>query len=129
MKSGAVATSISHDSHNIICVGTDDGDMETAIRELARTGGGVTIVQNGKVLMTHRLEIAGLMTDDDAMSVYSTLKEMHEIAYEKLGVSRDIDPFMTLSFMALPVIPALKITDSGLFDVESFSFTGINLES
>ena len=129
MKNGAVATSISHDSHNIICVGTDDCDMETAIRELARTGGGVTIVQNGKVLMTHRLEIAGLMTDDDAMSVYSTLKEMHEIAYEKLGVSRDIDPFMTLSFMALPVIPALKITDSGLFDVESFSFTGINPES
>lgn len=126
MKSGAVATSISHDSHNIIVIGTDDRDMETAVNELVRCGGGVTIVQDGKVLMTHVLEIAGLMTDEDAQSVYRTLKEMHEVAYGKLGVSRDIDPFMTLSFMALPVIPALKITDSGLFDVSAFSFTDIN---
>ena len=58
--------------------------------------------------------------------VYDTLREMHEIAYEKLGVNRNIDPFMTLSFMALPVIPALKITDSGLFDVTAFAFTSVN---
>ena len=126
MKSGAVATSISHDSHNIIVVGTSDEDMEAAVNELIRTGGGVTIVQNGKVLMTHPLEIAGLMTDESAQVVYDTLREMHDIAYEKLGVNRNIDPFMTLSFMALPVIPALKITDSGLFDVTAFAFTSVN---
>lgn len=126
MKNGAVATSISHDSHNIIVIGTDDSDMAKAVQELVGCGGGITIVQNGEVLATHRLEIAGLMTDDDARTVYDTLKEMHTIAYEKLGVSKEIDPFMTLSFMALPVIPALKITDSGLFDVTSFSFTNVN---
>ena len=100
--------------------------MAAAVDELVSTGGGITIVQDGKVLMTHRLEIAGLMTDDDAMSVYDVLKQMHEIAYDRLGVNRDIDPFMTLSFMALPVIPALKITDTGLFDVSAFAFTGID---
>lgn len=126
MKSGAIATSISHDSHNIIVVGTSDEDMEAAVNELIRTGGGVTIVQNGKVLMTHPLEIAGLMTDESAQVVYDTLRKMHEIAYGKLGVNRNIDPFMTLSFMALPVIPALKITDSGLFDVTAFAFTSVN---
>lgn len=126
MRNGAVATSISHDSHNIIVVGTSDEDMAAAVDELVSTGGGITIVQDGKVLMTHRLEIAGLMTDDDAMSVYDVLKQMHEIAYDRLGVNRDIDPFMTLSFMALPVIPALKITDTGLFDVSAFAFTGID---
>ena len=126
MKRGAVATSISHDSHNIIVVGTSDEDMAAAVNELIRTGGGVTIVQNGKVLMTHPLEIAGLMTDESAQVVYDTLREMHEIAYEELGVNRNIDPFMTLSFMALPVIPALKITDSGLFDVTAFAFTSVN---
>lgn len=84
------------------------------------------MVQDGKVLMTHTLEIAGLMTDRDAHTVYEELAKMHEIAYGQLGVPKDIDPFMTLSFMALPVIPALKITDSGLFGVTAFSFTDIN---
>ena len=126
MKRGAVATSISHDSHNIIVVGSDDKDMAVAVKELIATGGGITMVQDGKVLMTHTLEIAGLMTDRDAHTVYEELAKMHEIAYGQLGVPKDIDPFMTLSFMALPVIPALKITDSGLFDVTAFSFTDIN---
>lgn len=129
IRHGAIATSISHDSHNIIAAGTNDTDMGIAVNELIRTGGGVTIVRDGKVLMTHPLEIAGLMTDANASEVCSTLAQMHSIAWDELGVSRDIDPFMTLSFMALPVIPKLKITDSGLFDVVSFSFTDINPQS
>lgn len=120
MKDGAVATSIAHDSHNIIVVGSNDEDMVVAVRELIRLGGGITMVKHGKVLQSHQLEIAGLMTDDDEVSVCRTLDEMHEICDKELGVSKEIDPFMTLCFMALPVIPALKLTDTGLFDVTAF---------
>ncbi len=126
LKEGAIATSISHDSHNIIVVGTNDSDMLLAVQELEKCGGGITIAKDGEILMTHVLELGGLMTDKDVMDVYKELGELHEIAYSKLGVSRNIDPFMTLSFMALPVIPALKITDSGLFDVTAFTFTSVN---
>ena len=120
MRDGAVATSIAHDSHNIICIGSDDDDMAVAVEELIKLGGGITMVKDGKVLMSHRLEIAGLMTDESEEEVVRTLDEMHEIADRELKVSPDIDPFMTLCFMALPVIPELKLTDTGLFDVSAF---------
>lgn len=128
LKTGAIATSISHDSHNIIVIGANDADMAVAVEHLASIGGGITIVKDGKVLITQRLEIAGLMTDRTGDEVYKELGEMHRVAYDELGVNREIDPFMTLSFMALPVIPSLKITDSGLFDVDSFCFTSIDPE-
>ncbi len=128
LRKGAIATTISHDSHNIIAIGASDQDILLAAQELIRCKGGITLVKDGKVLKTHVLEIAGLMCERSADEVYQEIKEMQRIAYEELGVSRDIDPFMTLSFMALPVIPHLKITDSGLFDVDSFSFTGIDAD-
>ena len=120
MKNGAVATSIAHDSHNIIVIGSNDEDMITAVNELIKLGGGITMVKNNKVLMSHRLEIAGLMTDDSQDEVCDTLDKMHEICDRELKVNKDIDPFMTLCFMALPVIPELKLTDTGLFDVTAF---------
>ena len=122
MKHGAVATTIAHDSHNIIVIGDNDDDMMLAVKKLIGIGGGITMFKDGKELMTHTLEIAGLMTNDTADEVAKTLEKMQEIAYSELGVSRAIDPFMTLSFMALPVIPSYKLTDVGLFDVDTFSF-------
>lgn len=123
LKHGSIATSIAHDSHNIIVVGDNDEDMAVAVEKLIAIGGGITIVKDGKVLDTHPLEIAGLMTDLSAEEVCICLNNMHTIAYEQLGVNKDVDPFMTLCFMALPVIPELKLTDCGLFDVTKFQFT------
>ena len=128
MKHGAIATSIAHDSHNIIVIGDNDKDMADAVRKLIDIGGGITMYRDGKELGTHRLEIAGLMTDLTLEEVKECLDDMHRIAHEELGVSKDIDPFMTLCFMALPVIPALKLTDCGLFDVNAFSFTDIAIK-
>lgn len=122
LKHGAVATSIAHDSHNIIVVGDNDEDMLHSVEKLIETGGGITMFKDGRELGTHRLEIAGLMTDDSLENVTECLDKMHEICEKELCVNKDIDPFMTLCFMALPVIPSYKLTDSGLFDVVSFSF-------
>lgn len=125
LKHGAIATSIAHDSHNIIVVGDNDEDMFTAVNRLIEVGGGITMVMDGKVLDTHVLEIAGLMTDLDAEEVCTCLDRMHDTAYEDLKVNKEIDPFMTLCFMALPVIPEIKLTDCGLFDVTKFHFVPI----
>ena len=123
MKHGAVATSIAHDSHNIIVIGDNNEDMVAAVNRLIETGGGITMFKDGRELGTHVLEIAGLMTDQPLNEVTECLVRMHEIADKELAVNKAIDPFMTLCFMALPVIPSLKLTDCGLFDVDSFSFT------
>ena len=128
MRHGAIATSIAHDSHNIIVIGDNDKDMVHAVRKLIEIGGGITMFRDEKELGTHRLEIAGLMTDLTLEEVTECLDEMHRTAYEELCVSRDIDPFMTLCFMALPVIPSLKLTDCGLFDVDAFAFTEMALK-
>ena len=127
MRHGAVATSIAHDSHNIIVIGDNDDDMVLAVEKLIRIGGGITMFKDGKELGTHALEIAGLMTDEDMDEVTGCLDQMHETAKRELEVSDAIDPFMTLCFMALPVIPAYKLTDSGLFDVVSFKFVDNSL--
>ena len=128
MRHGAVATSIAHDSHNIIVIGDNDSDMAAAVRKLIAIGGGITMFRDGIELGTHRLEIAGLMTDLPLEKVTACLESMHETARKELHVAEGIDPFMTLCFMALPVIPALKLTDCGLFDVESFAFTSLSAE-
>lgn len=127
MRHGAVATSIAHDSHNIIVVGDNDSDMVLAVKKLIEIGGGITMFKDGCEIGTHRLEIAGLMTDLSLEEVTSCLDQMHDKALKQLGVSPSIDPFMTLCFMALPVIPSYKLTDSGLFDVRSFSFVDNSL--
>ncbi len=122
MRHGAVATSIAHDSHNIIVIGDNDDDMAAAVEHLISIGGGITMFKDGRELGTHVLEIAGLMTDESVEEVVGCLEKMHETAEKELGVNKEIDPFMTLCFMALPVIPAYKLTDCGLFDVRSFQF-------
>lgn len=115
---GAVATSISHDSHNIIVVGATDEDMAAAANRIVENRGGITVMENGQVLGEVTLSIAGIMSDDSLVMVNSALEDAKDEAFG-LGVSRGIDPFMTLSFMALPVIPSLRITTRGVFDVSS----------
>ena len=118
LKRGAVATSISHDSHNIIVVGATDEDMAAAANRIVENRGGITVMENGQVLGEVTLSIAGIMSDDSLVMVNSALEDAKDEAFS-LGVSRGIDPFMTLSFMALPVIPSLRITTRGVFDVSS----------
>ena len=118
LKRGAVATSISHDSHNIIVVGATDEDMAAAANRIVENRGGITVMENGQVLGEVTLSIAGIMSDDSLVMVNSVLEDAKDEAFG-LGVSRGIDPFMTLSFMALPVIPSLRITTRGVFDVSS----------
>ena len=113
LKSGAIASSIAHDSHNIIVAGTNDTDMILAVEEISRIGGGIVIVENGSILSCFPLPVAGLMTVLPAQEVADKQAELREIAHS-LGVYSFINPFLTLSFCSLPVIPALKLTDQGL---------------
>ena len=113
LKSGAIASSIAHDSHNIIVAGTNDTDIILAVEEISRIGGGIVIVENGSILSCFPLPVAGLMTDLPAQEVADKQAELREIAHS-LGVYSFINPFLTLSFCSLPVIPALKLTDQGL---------------
>lgn len=122
LKNGAIGSTIAHDSHNILVVGDNDEDILSVIDEIERIGGGLAIVSQGRVLKSLSLEIGGLMTSKPIEEINLTLKEMMEISQEKLKVNTKIDPFMTLAFMALPVIPKIKLTDMGLFDVENFNF-------
>ncbi len=123
---GAIAISIAHDSHNIISVGTCDEDIAFAVKELIAQNGGIILVQGGKIVNTMPMVVGGIMSDKPGEWINEKLKQIHEDAHDKLGISREVDPIMTLSFMALAVIPELKLTDIGLFDVTSYSF--IDLE-
>ena len=116
LKSGAVATSISHDSHNIIVVGTNEADMAAAVNRVVEIGGGIVVLDGGRVLGEVQLQIAGIMSEEPLLDVNRELEDAKEQAFT-LGVSRGVDPFMTLSFMALPVIPTLRMTTRGVFDV------------
>lgn len=118
MKSGAVATSVAHDSHNIICVGTNDEDMAFAVNRIARNRGGIVVVENGQVLAELPLEIAGIISGKPLREVNTLLEDAKKAAHA-LGVGTDIDPFMTLSFMSLPVIPTLRLTTRGVVDVNT----------
>ena len=121
LKAGAVATSISHDSHNIIVVGTNEADMAAAVNRVAELHGGIVVLRDGVSLAEVPLAIAGIMSDEPLAVVNEKLESAKARAHE-LGVSRDIDPFMTLSFMALPVIPTLRVTTRGVFDVTTQSY-------
>lgn len=116
LKSGAVATSISHDSHNIIVVGANEEDMAAAVNRVVELGGGIVVMDDSKVLGELQLQIAGIMSEAPLIEVNEALENAKEQAF-KLGVSRGVDPFMTLSFMALTVIPTLRLTTRGVFDV------------
>lgn len=118
---GSIASTVAHDSHNLIVIGDNDEDMLIAIEELKRVNGGYTVVSRGKVIETLELPIAGLMSDKSSDFVVDKLGRLLSEA-RKLGINKDIDPFITLSFLALPVIPEIRITDKGLFDVTEFKF-------
>jgi adenine deaminase len=118
LPQGALASSVAHDSHNIVVVGANEADMLLAVRHLTDLGGGMAVVAGGRVLADLALPIAGLISPlplDQVAAAYTRLKQ----AYHDLGGTLE-DPFMALSFLALPVIPALKLTDLGLVDVDRF---------
>ena len=116
LKRGAVATSVSHDSHNIIVVGADEEDMAAAANRVAENKGGIVVMEKGEAKGEVVLSIAGLMSDDTLENVNEALENAKAAAFA-LGVNREIDPFMTLSFMSLPVIPTLRLTTRGVIDV------------
>ncbi len=118
LKRGAVASSIAHDSHNIVAVGTNDEDIYAAVKEIERLGGGLAVTDQGMVLASLALPIAGLLSDESLELVVEKLKSLEEKVKE-LG-SLLPSPMATLSFLALPVIPELKLTDLGLVDVHHF---------
>jgi len=121
LKSGAIASTVAHDSHNMIVVGTNDYDMYVAAVELVKSQGGKVVVNNGEVISKLPLPIAGLMSDKEFSYVLEKCAELNQASHT-IGCTLE-DPFMTLAFMSLPVIPELKITDKGLFDTSTFNFT------
>ena len=121
LQKGAAATTVAHDSHNLIVIGTSPADMVVAANELVRVQGGYTLVHEGQVVGTVPLNICGLMSSEAPEKLIVDLEKIAEQAHAQ-GVPANIDPFISLSFMALPVIPRLKITDMGMFDVEKFEF-------
>lgn len=127
LKRGAIASTVGHDSHNIIVVGANDEDMLTAIRELERIEGGFAIAAGGEVLASLALPIGGLMTPQDARTVAEENDWLTQTA-RQLGVSEEYDPLMTLAFLSLPVIPELKLTDRGLVDVSSGKILPVDAE-
>ncbi len=120
LKKGAIGSSVAHDSHNLIIVGTNDHDILKAVNVIRAMRGGLAVVSDGKVLSSLPLPIAGLMSESEVPQVYLQLEALHR-AVRKLGCNIS-DPFMALSFLSLPVIPELKITDKGLVDVNQFKF-------
>ena len=128
IKEGAIALSIAHDSHNIIAVGVSDEEMEFAVRCLERQNGGIVLVKDGEVVESMPMPIAGLMSNQSGEWVAEKLVEIHKAAYEQLGINRSVEPVMTLCFMSLAVIPEIKLTEMGLFDVTSFSFIPVEIK-
>lgn len=123
LKDGAIATTVSHDSHNVVVVGDNDQDMLKAVKRVEALGGGFVLVHKGEVIGELSLPVAGLISDQSAEMVAHTMGDLLNKARTTLGVNPEIQPLMTLVFMSLPVIPELKLTSNGLFDVRSFSFT------
>lgn len=119
LQDGAIASSVAHDSHNIIVAGANDEDMLAAVRAIENAGGGQVAVADGEVIAMLKLPIAGLMSDRPLQEVTSQVQAIHKAA-AALGASFS-QPFMALSFLALPVIPSLRLTDRGLVDVEAFA--------
>jgi adenine deaminase len=126
LKTGAIATTIAHDSHNLIIAGTCDHDMVIAAKAIKEMQGGLIVVNHGKIIASLELRIAGLMSDRTYQDVYSGLNEINH-ALKELGANHHFNPFLTLSFLALPVIPELKLTDMGLFHVSNFKHISIDV--
>ena len=124
LKTGALASSVGHDSHNITVVGVTDEEMALAVNTVARAGGGLAAVRDGKVLAMLKLPIAGLMSTLTLDQTVADLKNLHQVVSRELGCPLE-DPFTALSFLSLPVIPELKLTDKGLVDVGKFDFVDL----
>ncbi len=118
---GAIASSVSHDSHNIIVVGDNDQDILLAVNHLGEIGGGYVVVGNHQIIGAVPLSLAGLISLEPGAVVQQKVASLISSAHG-LGVAAGVDPFITLSLMALPVIPALRLTDMGLFDLDAFQF-------
>lgn len=128
LKHGAIALSIAHDSHNVICIGDNDEDMLLSIDELIRIQGGIALVKNHQLIHSLTLEIGGLMTSEPAEHVKEILEKM-QLDIRSMGVKKEIvEPFLNLAFLSLPVIPSLKITDHGLFDVDQFCLIPLEVD-
>lgn len=128
IKHGAIAVTVAHDSHNIIAVGASNDDMEFAIKTLANQDGGIVLVKDGKLIESMPMPIAGLMSDQSGEWVEEKLSVIQKMAHEELGVNESVEPVMTLTFMSLAVIPEIKLTDMGLFDVTKFEFIDLEAE-
>jgi adenine deaminase len=126
LRRGAIASTVAHDAHNVVVVGASGEDMATAVARLAEIGGGQVAVLNGVVLAEVPLPLAGLMSDGSAADVSAQIEVLGRAAAERLGVTVD-EPFMQLSFIALSVIPELRLTDGGLVDVDAFAFVPVEV--
>ena len=126
IKKGVIATTIGHDSHNLIMTGYNNEDFSLALKTLKEFDGGITVVSDGRVLAVLPLETAGLMTSKPVNEVLKNLEKLNKALIE-IGFEGNFSPFLSLSFLSLPVIPKLKITDMGLFDVEKFGFADIEV--
>jgi adenine deaminase len=122
LKHGALASTVAHDSHNLIVAGMSDVDMLLAAQVVKAMGGGLAVVDDGRILGRLPLPVAGLMSVEKAETTAAALASLHDIVAALGAVN---DPFMTLSFLALPVIPALKLSDQGVVDVDEFSLTNL----
>ncbi len=120
LESGAIASTVAHDSHNLVVAGANDHDMITAIHHIKEMNGGLVVVKDGQVLASLSLGVAGLMSDQGVDTVQHQIKELHQ-ALGQVSGHKAFNPFLTMSFLTLPVIPELKLTDKGLFDIEKFT--------
>ena len=123
LKCGAIASTVAHDSHNMIVIGTNDADMYTAAVALIKCKGGKVVVKDGEIISELALPIAGLMSDREFDYVVDKCEELNQAAHS-IGCELN-DPFMTMGFLSLPVIPELKITDKGVFDTNKFDFIDV----
>ena len=129
IKEGAIASTYAHDSHNIIAIGTNDSDIEYAVNKLIKQQGGVVVAKNNRVVDCLKFNVAGLMSEETGEIVMLKLDNLYKNIKQQLGLNDGIDGVMTLAFMALPVIPELKITDKGLFDVNKMEFIPVCADS
>lgn len=128
IQCGAIASTVAHDSHNLVVAGSNDRDMLTAIEALRDMEGGLVVASDGVVLAAIELPLAGLMSTGDYAEVLHHMEQLHQ-ALSQIGASSEFNPFVTLSFLCLPVIPELKLTDMGLFDFSSFKHIPVSEES
>lgn len=126
LKNGAIASTIAHDSHNLVVIGDTPHNVKIAVQKIIEIGGGLAVVKNGEVKGCLPLDIGGIMSSQDLEIVSKSHEELNKFAVNELKVNKNINAFMTLAFMSLPVIPKIKITDQGLFDVIKFEHTSLS---